>query len=40
MCPPKLQDGQLSYNMRELANMPDTNPKWILLVGFTGRLVT
>lgn len=27
-----LQDGQLSYNMRELANMPDQNPKWILLV--------
>ena len=27
------QDGLLSFNMRELANMPDTNPKWILLVG-------
>ena len=28
-----LQDGLLSYNMRELANMPDENPKWILLDG-------
>jgi hypothetical protein len=27
------QDGLLSYNMRELANMPDDNPKWILLDG-------
>lgn len=28
-----LQDGLLSYTMRELANMPDDNPKWILLDG-------
>jgi dynein heavy chain len=28
-----LQDGLLSFNMRELANMPDENPKWILLDG-------
>lgn len=28
-----MQDGLLSYNMRELANMPDDNPKWILLDG-------
>ncbi|KAI8464229.1 MAG: flagellar alpha dynein [Monoraphidium minutum] len=27
------KDGLLSYNMRELANMPDLNPKWILLDG-------
>jgi dynein heavy chain len=27
------KDGLLSYNMRELANMPDENPKWILLDG-------
>ncbi|GBF96391.1 dynein heavy chain axonemal [Raphidocelis subcapitata] len=27
------KDGLLSFNMRELANMPDTNPKWILLDG-------
>eukprot|EP00877_Chromochloris_zofingiensis_P015255 jgi/Chrzof1/9984/Cz04g22250.t1 len=27
------KDGLLSYNMRELANMPDDNPKWILLDG-------
>lgn len=28
-----LQDGLLSYTMRELANTPDDNPKWILLDG-------
>jgi hypothetical protein len=28
-----LQDGLLSYSMRELANIPDDNPKWILLDG-------
>lgn len=28
-----VQDGLLSYTMRELANMPDDNPKWILLDG-------
>lgn len=27
------KDGLLSYNMRELANVPDDNPKWILLDG-------
>lgn len=27
------KDGLLSYNMRELANQPDDNPKWILLDG-------
>eukprot|EP00879_Flechtneria_rotunda_P027778 GHRR01029772.1.p1 GENE.GHRR01029772.1~~GHRR01029772.1.p1 ORF type:complete len:1069 (+),score=390.30 GHRR01029772.1:36-3209(+) len=27
------KDGLLSYNMRELANIPDDNPKWILLDG-------
>lgn len=27
------KDGLLSYNMRELANMPDDNPKWIMLDG-------
>lgn len=27
------KDGLLSYNMRELANIPDENPKWILLDG-------
>lgn len=27
------KDGLLSYNMRELANLPDDNPKWILLDG-------
>jgi dynein heavy chain len=27
------KDGLLSYNMRELANMPDDAPKWILLDG-------
>ena len=27
------KDGLLSYNMRELANQPDENPKWILLDG-------
>lgn len=27
------KDGLLSYTMRELANMPDDNPKWILLDG-------
>jgi hypothetical protein len=27
------QDGLLSYSMRELANIPDDNPKWILLDG-------
>jgi hypothetical protein len=36
-CPPVLralpQDGLLSYTMRELANTPDNNPKWILLDG-------
>jgi hypothetical protein len=28
-----VQDGLLSCTMRELANMPDDNPKWILLDG-------
>jgi dynein heavy chain len=28
-----VQDGLLSYTMRELANMPDDSPKWILLDG-------
>jgi hypothetical protein len=28
-----LQDGLLSYTMRDLANTPDDNPKWILLDG-------
>eukprot|EP00891_Asterochloris_glomerata_P001316 jgi/Astpho2/1316/Aster-06188 len=27
------KDGLLSFNMRELANIPDDNPKWILLDG-------
>jgi dynein heavy chain, axonemal len=27
------KDGLLSYNMRELSNVPDDNPKWILLDG-------
>ena len=27
------KDGLLSYNMRELANIPDDHPKWILLDG-------
>ena len=27
------KDGLLSFTMRELANMPDTNPKWIILDG-------
>ena len=27
------KDGLLSYYMRELANVPDDNPKWILLDG-------
>lgn len=27
------KDGLLSYNMRELANIPDDNPKWIMLDG-------
>ncbi|MEW5298846.1 MAG: hypothetical protein WDW36_001923 [Sanguina aurantia] len=27
------KDGLLSYSMRELANLPDDNPKWILLDG-------
>lgn len=27
------KDGLLSYTMRELANIPDENPKWILLDG-------
>lgn len=27
------KDGLLSFNMRELANVPDDNPKWILLDG-------
>jgi dynein heavy chain len=27
------KDGLLSFNMRELANIPDDNPKWIMLDG-------
>jgi len=27
------KDGLLSYNMRELANIPTEDPKWILLDG-------
>ena len=27
------KDGLLSSCMRDLANMPDTNPKWIILDG-------
>lgn len=27
------KDGLLSFNMRELANLPDDNPKWIMLDG-------
>jgi hypothetical protein len=27
------KDGLLSYNMRELSNVPDDNPKWIMLDG-------
>ena len=27
------KDGMLSFTMRELANAPDTNPKWIILDG-------
>jgi len=27
------KDGLLSFTMRDLANMPDTNPKWIILDG-------
>ena len=30
---PSQQDGLLSFNMRELANIPDDNPKWIMLDG-------
>lgn len=30
------RDGLLSFNMRELASQPDTNPKWILLVRMRG----
>ena len=33
------QDGLLSYSMRELANIPDDNPKWILLDGAWLQLV-
>ena len=27
------KDGLLSFNMRELSNIPDDNPKWIMLDG-------
>lgn len=31
------KDGLLSSTMRDLANMPDDNPKWIILDGDLGK---
>jgi dynein heavy chain len=33
------RDGLLSCTLRELANVPDDNPKWVILDGDLGKCV-